>query len=411
MIRTQASWRSPADNETISNNPRRPPMKPSICFVAPNAYSLLSGRRDLNHIGGAELQQVLLARELSSREYRVCFVTVDCGQADGQPLNGIPVYKTCGKEDGWRILRFVHPRWTSLASALRRSDCDIYYQRNADYVTAQVALWCRWNRRRFVFATANDSDCLASVPIMESRVERGLYRWGLRRADAVVAQTAAQQRLLRENFGIEAAIVPNCCPRSGEDSPAAPPPGAAGRPHILWAARFAEEKRMDWLLDVAERCPRMVFDLVGAGKSEYAARIVRRAAAIPNVVMHGHVPHEDMPRFYRQAALLCCTSLYEGFPNTFLEAWSLGLPVVSTFDPDGVIVRYGVGWVSDTVDGVAEQLERALASPAEWRAASTAARRYCRENHSPEASASRLEQILSGLASGSRPLRTHEQNA
>jgi glycosyltransferase involved in cell wall biosynthesis len=127
--------------------------------------------------------------------------------------------------------------------------------------------------------------------------------------------------------------------------------------------------------------------------------------------MHGRVPHEDMPRFYRQASVLCCTSLYEGFPNTFLEAWSLGLPVVSTFDPDGVIARHGIGWTTDTVDGVVEHLTRAAASPEAWRAASAAAKRYCRENHTPEASASRLEQILSALASGSRPLKTHEQNA
>ena len=34
--------------------------------------------------------------------------------------------------------------------------------------------------------------------------------------------------------------------------------------------------------------------------------------------------------------MLLSTSDFEGFPNTFLEAWSVGLPIVSTFDPDTV---------------------------------------------------------------------------
>jgi glycosyltransferase involved in cell wall biosynthesis len=230
-------------------------------------------------------------------------------------------------------------------------------------------------------------------------------------ADTIIAQTTTQQGLLRRNFGLESTVVPNCCPMPAEEEAPTTDPGRNQGQRVLWVGRITEQKRVEWLLDIAERCPQMVFDMVGAGQSEYAASLTRRAAGIPNVVMHGRVPHEDVPRFYRQAAVLCCTSLYEGFPNTFLEAWSRGLPVVSTFDPDGVIAKHGIGWNADTVDGVAEQLKRALTSPEEWRAASVASRRYCQENHSPEASASRLEQILSALAPGNRPLKTHERNA
>src|SRR5262245_66590268 len=68
-------------------------VKPSICFVTPNGYAVLSGDSSVRHIGGAEMQQALLARELARRGYRVSFVVLDHGQDDGIDLDGIRVLK------------------------------------------------------------------------------------------------------------------------------------------------------------------------------------------------------------------------------------------------------------------------------------------------------------------------------
>jgi len=370
--------------------------RPSLCFVAPNAYNVLSGRNDLKHIGGAERQQVILARELHCRGYSVSFITLDHEQPDGIQHHGITVYVAYAKGAGLPGLRFLHPRWTGLWAAMARADADVYYTRCAGYEVGQAALWCRRHRRRFIFSAASDTDCLAQLPRLDSARERCLYRWGLRRANAIIAQTAAQQRLLLEHFGLASTVVPNCCPAPPAEEMVEFTHAPDRQPHVLWIGRIAEPKRLEWLLDVAERCPRVVFDVVGAaGQSAYATSLSQRAAGIPNVVMHGRVPHDETPRFYRRATVLCCTSLYEGFPNTFLEAWSRGLPVVSTFDPDGVIARHGLGWVTDTVDGLVDHLERVCTSPETWRAASAAARHYCVQNHSVDASVGRLEQVIS----------------
>ncbi len=377
-------------------NPNPNIAKPSICFVAPNAYTLLSAREDLSHIGGAELQQVFLARELAARGYRVSFVTLDHGQGDGVEHDGITVYAAYAESAGIPGVRFFHPRWTGLWAAMKRAGADVYYKRCADYEVGQAALWCRRRGRLFVFATACDADCMVPLPLLTSGRERYLYRLGLRLASGVIAQTETQQRLLLDNFGVASSVVHNCCPAAPTDEMAKFRGNGDGRPHVLWVARIAEQKRLEWLLDVAERRPHMVFDVVGAagGQSAYETNLARRAAGIANVVMHGRVPHSDMPQFYRRASVLCCTSLFEGFPNTFLEAWSRGLPVVSTFDPDGVLAQNGLGWAADTVEGLAENLERACTSPEEWRAASAAAKQYCARNHSVAASADRLEEVI-----------------
>ena len=54
---------------------------PKVCFISLNAYVLLP-QKNLGFTGGAELQQVLLAKELSKRGFEVSFVTFDFCQKE-----------------------------------------------------------------------------------------------------------------------------------------------------------------------------------------------------------------------------------------------------------------------------------------------------------------------------------------
>jgi glycosyltransferase involved in cell wall biosynthesis len=378
-----------------------PDRKPSICFVALNAYNVLSGRKDVNHTGGAEVQQLEIASWLVRRGYPVSVVTLDHGQPDGIDIAGIRIFKAYAKGDGVRGLRFFHPRWSGLSAAMARANADLYYQRGADCETGQVGLWCRLRRRRFIFAAANDSDCDSSLYALTSRREKVLYRLGLRLADAVTAQTATQQALLRRNMGVEATVVRNCGSTAGGQAYSGPLSINPGGPlHVLWVGRISEQKRLEWLLDVAERRPEITFDVVGAPNEEssYSSSVIARAGGIRNIKMHGRVPHAKMAEYYQRCHVLCCTSAYEGFPNTFLEAWSLGIPVVSTFDPDGVIAANGLGWVAQDVERVVVCLRRIIQSPDVWTEASEAVRRYYLANHTPEVCLPAFERLLLRVA-------------
>jgi len=371
--------------------------KPSICFVALNAYNILSGQRDMNHTGGAEVQQLQIALWLVRQGYTVSFVTLDHGQPDGVDIRGVKVYKAYVKEDGIRGLRFIYPRLSGLWAAMARADADVYYQRTAECETGQVALWCRLHGRKFIFAAASNPDCDPSLFVLKSWREKTLYRIGLRLANAVTAQTASQKRLLRANMRVDSFLVPNCGGDLTNDSLCEQPSTNAHRSlRVLWVGRISEEKRFEWFLDVAEQCPDILFEVVGLPRihSTYGSSLMKRAAGIHNVKMHGYVPYQEMSRFYQPCSILCCTSAYEGFPNTFLEAWAIGMPVVSTFDPDGVIVSNGLGWVAQNIEGIVACLRKIIQSPKIWRKASKAAKQYYLANHTPEVCLPRFEQLL-----------------
>lgn len=375
----------------------------SVCFVAPKSYGNLTGRADLMHIGGSEIQQPMIGRELSRRGYDISFITYDHPEPDGIRHDGIRIFKMCRPEDGIPLLRFFHPRWTSLASAMRRADADFYYQQNAGTETGQIAFWCKRSGRRFVLAAASDSDCDPGLRYLETRRERIFYRYALRHAAVVIAQTQNQVEMFKEGIGIDTTLIRSCSadPIGGAClERTAPPPG---KPRLLWVGRFATEKRPEVLLDLAGVCPKYEFDLVGDSTvaSAYADAIRERAAQCDNVTLHGRVPHHEMDQYYEQATALLCTSSWEGYPNTFMEAWARGIPTVSTVDPDQVVSANLLGGVGHDVAQLKTIIDKLVQSPQEWRRCSERSRRFFVDNHTINATVNSYEALFAAMSSSS----------
>lgn len=374
--------------------------KLSVCIVSHNAYGMISGKAydkeakgASGPIGGIEWQTTLLARWLARQQHRVTMLTWDEGGPVEESFDGVRVQKICRSDDGVRGLRFFHPKWTALVKALRRADADVYLQNGSEYVTGQVALWCRRRGKPFVFSTASDMDCEWNPPEMDSGLERVLYRYGVRHADRRIAQTEVQRERLSANLGCEAVTIPMPCPGPAACEPRQNPP--AGRFRVLWVAGIRRVKRPDRYLELARACPEFDFDLVGPFYEEDYARGIRQAAAgVPNVTVHGGVPREKLGQYYRAAGCLCCTSDKEGFPNTFLEAWSHALPIISTFDPDRLIQRRGMGIFATDVPGLSAALRRLATEPETYARMAAEARRHYEENHTLEAVMPRVERVL-----------------
>ncbi len=383
-------------------SPGTGPLKcPSLCFVAHNAYGALAGV-DTGHLGGIERQQSLMARWFAERGYPVSLISWEQGQADELNVGGVRIIKMCRQTAGWKGIRFVYPKWTSLCRAMKQADADIYYYNCGDLVVGQMVMWFRGYGRISFYSVASDPDCDANFPSLKPHRERFLYRHGVRHVERVIVQTRRQQKMLLEGFGKDSVVIPMPCEGPDEDHCQQPKPPLDGPVRILWVGRISREKRLEWLLDLAQQCPEFLFDVVGTANSQidYAAGLVRRAEEIPNVQMHGRIGHRLMSSYYRKAHLLCNTSVYEGFPNTFLEAWSHGLPVITTFDPDGIVARAGLGYPRQSVDGLAAGLREAVRWPKKWKEKSQASRRYYLQHHTVDKAMGRFERIFLELVQG-----------
>jgi glycosyltransferase involved in cell wall biosynthesis len=72
------------------------------------------------------------------------------------------------------------------------------------------------------------------------------------------------------------------------------------------------------------------------------------------------VHYRESGGLFDRAKVFLNTSSIEGFPNTFLQAWIRGVPVVTFFDPDGLVQRVPLGRVAQSLDDMREAIRGLL---------------------------------------------------
>jgi len=364
-----------------------------LCFVCMTAYPVLKGDTEVEEIGGAEVQQVQIARLLRGLGHDASFVTADYGQPDGEVVEGFRVFKAYRPDAGLPGLRFVHPRWTGIAAAIDRAAADVYYTRAAGFVPGLLALKRRRRSFRFVYAGAADSDFMPSPIDLRFARDRWLFRFGLRHADAIVVQNRHQRELLAHHHGREGVVIPNFM-----DSRPAPAPGAR-RDTVLWVGRLRSIKRPMMFVELARALPGLRFTMVGPRTPDSALcdQVEEAARGVPNLEFHGFRPFAEVDEIFARCRMLVSTSAMEGFPNVFLQAMRRGVPIVSFVDPDDMIARNGLGAVVQSEAELRERVQGLMQGPGP----DPAPIRPCFERtFSPAAVAARYQDLLARLVPG-----------
>jgi glycosyltransferase involved in cell wall biosynthesis len=179
---------------------------------------------------------------------------------------------------------------------------------------------------------------------MSGRIDRALYRLGVRLADAVVVQSEEQAALARKAFPSLRRV--RRIPSFAEAAPAA----SADRPSrnaFLWFGRFVSYKQPLLYLALARGVPEARFIMIPVpdeASSRELAELRSEAGGIANLELLDPVPHERLSALIASAVAVVNTSVLEGVPNAFLEAWARGVPVLTLqFDPDRVVERERLG--------------------------------------------------------------------
>jgi len=362
----------------------RPEKMLSVCFVAPHAWPVLSGDRHLPVVGGAEVQQAILARLLAAAGHRVSMITLDFGQPDRSRVDGVVVLKTFKPQQGVPALRFLHPRITSMWRALGEVDADLYYYRSAAMWVGIVAEFCGRRGKRLVYAGASDKDF---DPDQGGQIrfarDRWLFRRGVERAHAIVAQNERQRAACQATYGRDAVVIPSCYvpPRMA---------ASAGKDRVLWVGTLHPNKRPELLLELAQRLPERRFVMIGGPGSDPAffEAMRRRAAAIPNLEFKGFLPLAEVERWFDRARVLVNTSTYEGMPNTFLQAWARGVPTAALVDVGAPVHR-----VAADVEALSSLVEDCFANPE----LGSACREYFERAHSKAGVLEQYQRLFRGL--------------
>lgn len=213
--------------------------------------------------------------------------------------------------------------------------------RGSSYRKAVCVLVAKALRRRVILHVHSGAGDIAAFRSRVGRAGALLVRAGLRRADVVLAVSAASAAALQEAAGIgPVVVVPNPAPRV-EHPPGRGEPGTATR--AVYLGGFANDAKggdvlLEALPDVLDSVADAEVTLAGPGHPPLALR--GWIDAEPRVEWVGWLDAEAKDAELRAAEVFVLSSRSEGLPVALLEAMGYGLAIVATT----------VGGIPDTVE-------------------------------------------------------------
>jgi hypothetical protein len=353
--------------------------------------------------GGSELRAWRFARGLADIGFEVSIVGFDDEAVPADVLGPVSIVSPATPSRFASLWRILVRDDKAQSAPWRAADADAYIAFGVAEYNAALAEWCRKAGRPLILFAGSDADF--SSDYRAGNVARNI--WGSRcdrcydsvmTATTLIVQTETQRRIASERFGREAEVISNPVLM-----PAAPLPEGVIGAQFLWIGKAVDNKRPELALAVAKACPDqsfiMILNDVGNGMFE---QIFDEKP--PNVEIVASVPPLRLEQYFAQARALICTSDFEGFPNTFLDAGRFGVPVISlSVDPDGVVAREQGGFVAQ---GDMGKLIAAVKRFAEASDVALAAGRrlhnYVRSRHEASARVDDLAKVLQRVISETR---------
>lgn len=354
--------------------------KKRICLILPNHWTFA--------MGGAQYQAKLITEALIQQSDSDVHFIANRARPEADTVTGYTL-RTIGSRKGIRRFTYLFDTH-ELLEALEDIRPDVIYQRVTCAYTGIAAWYSQRTECKLAWHIAHEWDV---TPFQWSNTKDVLFRWaekkaieyGVRRADLIFAQTRHQQTLLSRNYGRSATLIPNFHPNPAEA------PDKEKHFTVVWVANLKSWKRPEVFVQLAESLQhRSDIQFVMIGRVMYAedefkalnARMVR----LQNLSYLGELSQGEVNQWLARSHVFVNTSRYEGFPNTFIQAWMRECVVVSlSVNPDNVFDQEEprLGFCAQDHAGQLTDMIRQLADQPVLRSRiAENALKYVTENHS-----------------------------
>jgi len=244
---------------------------------------------------------------------------------------------------------FDAPRLLRILSKIKP---DVIYQRVGCGWTGISAYYAKKHGCKMVWHVAHDRTLLPfdyrlSKDIVFRFIERKILEFGIKNAGKIVAQTQWQKQLLRKRYGRNSTVIPNFHPLPTEKIEK----GKIIR--VAWVANLKAWKRPELFVALAEalrHIKNVEFVMVGRNMLNTSEMAVLEPAIqlARNLRYIGPLSQSGVNKLLASAHVFVNTSRYEGFANTFIQAWMRKTAVVSLeVDPDKLLSQSNLGLFSD----------------------------------------------------------------
>lgn len=305
--------------------------------------------------------------------------------------------ETYDPDKGIKIFKYFYYYIPSLYKTVAQYKPDVTVQACSGLNTGIMAYIGKRLDIPFIYRATSDRDADGRYKNGLLKYEQVAYNYGLKRADAILCQNSYQYEHLKEQFPEKALHILHNPFLKASNIPIS---SYEDRKYIAWLGVFKREKNLALLYDVAKKCCEVTFKIAGMPANSVhncTKEALKNLKSLSNVKFVGYLSREKVIPFLSNALALINTSYYEGFSNTFLEAFTAGTPVIAPchVDPDNIITTNQLGFTAEKDDELAGVIEQIFElDEKEYFALSKRCRAFVEERHDPIKKAQELTRIL-----------------
>lgn len=166
---------------------------------------------------------------------------------------------------------------------------------------------------------------------LNKHTQNGLFLWHLKRSDQIVLLAKKWEELFKEKYSIiktPIKVLYNACEQVKEIS------YENKHNSIIFAGYMDDNKAPNILLEawshLKDKYPNWKVTLMGNGDVERFKKLAHEMGLQNSVEFTGYIKGQKKIDYFTNAAIFVLCSFNEGFPMVVLEAWSYGIPVIST---------------------------------------------------------------------------------
>lgn len=286
-----------------------------------------------------------------------------------------------------------------LLSRLKSIKPDIIYQNGGCAYTGIAAHYAKKNNIPMIWHVASDNDLPKNIftNFKPNKIIDDLFLWwGTKNASIVIAQTEKQKiKMKSRSKHASIHLIRNFHPVPSDKS------NENKANQIVWVANLKQLKQPEIFINLARSLSDKKIDvrcfMIGGPAAYpigYQERIEKMILETSNLAYLGRMQQDQVNRIISQSKILVNTSKWEGFPNTFIQAWMRNTPVVSlNCDPDCIISKNNIGIVSGSAEKLANDIIFLLKNDLKRRQMGINARNYALKHHSLK-NLSELNRIL-----------------
>jgi glycosyltransferase involved in cell wall biosynthesis len=369
--------------------------KKRLAIITPGFYEQMTG--------GTEYQSYLLAQAAveAGMDVRHIYIRIDPHQNLPNRL-GIALHPIDPPKCRAYFRGLGNPASFCLPKAyqtLKQLAPDYVYCRSGVVQAGLGAYYAKKFGGKSIWHVANAPD-VTPTPLMPllrrplDLLERKLIDFAIRHSTLVLTQVGYQSILLKKHYRRDSVIMTNLLPQPKETL------DKTGCFTVLWIANFKGAKQPEKFIRLAEAFAdnkNIRFVMIGrpAKASSYQQPLENQIKKLTNLEYIGEQPMASVNQMLAKSHVLVNTSQYEGFSNTFVQAWMRKVPVISLMvNPDGILTKEKTGFCSGTLKQLTKDVKTLFKNPALRDEMGLKAQAYAFEHHCYENNKGRFLNLI-----------------